>query len=420
MSQLNGKPAASKPTAAKRTTAKGKNTTAGKSGRPTKPYESFPLSPHASGTWQKKILGKIHYFGRWGRVVGGEMARLPGDGWKEALAEYERAAADLHAGREPSDTPEPDALTLADLANHFLTAKTRQLEAGELSPRMLADYRSCCDRLIDHLGKARGVAGLRIADFDSLRVALSKRYGPVRLSNEIQRTRTVFKYGYECGLLAVPMRFGPTFKKPSKKVLRVHRAESGKKLFTADECRRVINAAGVPLRAMVLLGLNAGFGNGDCGRLPLSAIDLGGGWVAFFRPKTGLERKAKLWPETVVALREALAARPTPKDPADKDLAFVTKYGKAWASAGDSDAVSLMTGRLLRGLGIVRQGVGFYALRHTFRTVADGAKDANAIRLIMGHADDSIDANYTHQIDDARLVAVAEHVRGWLFPDAAA
>ena len=270
MSQLNAKPAASK--------------SAPKLAPPRK-LKGFPLSAHPTGKWQKMIGGKVYYFGNWARRKGGKLVREPDDGRAEALAAYQKVAEDLHAGREPSDTPEPDALTLADLANLFLTSKTRQLEAGELSSRMLADYRSCCDRLIDHLGKGRAVAGLRIADFDSLRVALSKRYGPVRLSNEIQRTRTVFKYGYECGLLAVPMRFGPTFKKPSKKVLRVHRAESGKKLFTAEECRRVIDAAGVPLRAMILLGLNAGFGNGDCGRLPLSALDLDGGWVAFFRPK---------------------------------------------------------------------------------------------------------------------------------------
>jgi hypothetical protein len=45
------------------------------------------------------------------------------------------------------------------------------------------------------------------------------------------------------------------------------------KLFTAEEIRRLLDAAGVQLKAMILLGVNCGFGNADCGNLPLSALD---------------------------------------------------------------------------------------------------------------------------------------------------
>jgi hypothetical protein len=45
-------------------------------------------------------------------------------------------------------------------------------------------------------------------------------------------------------------------------------------MLEADEIRRPLDAASVPLRAMILLGVNADFGNRDVATLPLSAFDL--------------------------------------------------------------------------------------------------------------------------------------------------
>ena len=88
---------------------------------------------------------------------------------------------------------------------------------------------------------------------------------------------------------------------------------NGKKDFDADELRRILKAAPQPLRAMLLLDINCGMGNTDCAELPNSAIDLDGGWIDYPRPKTGVERRCPLWPETARALREALPDRPAAK-----------------------------------------------------------------------------------------------------------
>src|SRR5262245_24920807 len=97
--------------------------------RPKKPYPDFPLTPHASGKWMKKIRGTIHYFGNWARRVDGKLVRVDGDGWQAALELYKAQADDLHAGRTPR--AKSDGLTVAVLCNRFLTAKKHQLDAKE-------------------------------------------------------------------------------------------------------------------------------------------------------------------------------------------------------------------------------------------------------------------------------------------------
>ena len=144
------------------------------------------------------------------------MVRLPGDGWKEALGEYERTRDALFQGKTPR--PKAEELTLADLGNRYLTSKRRLVDAGELAPRTFNDYRRVCDRLMSFFGKDRAVLDLASDDFERLRADIAKRSGPVRLGGEIQQTRMVFKYAYDAGLIDKPIRYGPTFKRPSKAV----------------------------------------------------------------------------------------------------------------------------------------------------------------------------------------------------------
>ena len=381
--------------------------------RPKKPYPEFPLTPHPSGAWQKKIRGKIHYFGRWAKRVNGKLVRVEGDGWEEALELYKAQADDLHAGRTPR--VKGDGLTVADLCNRFLTAKQHQREAGEITARTFDEYKATTDRLVSTFGKARLVDDLAGDDFEALRDAMAKQWGPVRLGNEIQKVRTVFKYGFEAGLIEKPIRYGPQFKKPSASVLRRHRAKNGERMLEADELRTLIAAAPVQLKAMLLLGVNAGFGNHDIAMLPLSSLDLDAGWVNYPRPKTGIARRCPLWPETVAALREAIAARSEPRQEEARSLVFVTTRGRPWLSRGIANPVSVTARDLLKAVGIHHEGIGFYTLRHVFRTVADAARDPVAIDLIMGHCDPSMGGHYRERIDDSRLVAVVEHVRAWLF-----
>jgi integrase len=251
---------------------------------------------------------------------------------------------------------------------------------------------------------------------------LAKVYGPVRLGNEIQRVRSIFKYGHEAGILAIPARFGPDFRGPTKSVLRKHRNTKGLRMFTADELRTIIAAADQPIKSMVLLAANTGFGNTDLATLPLSAIDLDGAWVHFPRPKTGIPRRVPLWPETVASLREWLAKRPKSKNEADARLCYITKYGQRFVRINEkgqpADVLGQEFTRLTKDLDLHRDGLGFYAIRHGFETIGGATRDQVAVDAIMGHAPDSDDmsAVYRESVGDDRLVAVVNHVRGWLWP----
>ena len=371
--------------------------------RPQKPRPDFPLFPHATGRWAKKVRGRLVYFGKVSTDPKGQAA----------LAKWLEQRDDLLAGRTPR--PKTGAVTVADLCNQFLTSKQDRLTAGELCQQTFADYHSTCARLVAAFGRTRAIDDLVADDFRRLRAQLAKHWGPVRLATEIQRLRGVFKYGYEAGLLDKPVRFGPDFHKPSAKVLRLERAKRGLRMYEREELLALLAAAGSNLKAMLLLGINGGLGNSDVARLTFKALNLDGLWLTYPRPKTGIERRIPLWPETVEAVKAAIAQRPEPKDAADKQLIFIGPSRKGYGGgAGWMDGVF---GQIFESTAVRRRG--FYALRHTFQTIAEGVRDLAAVQSIMGHAASGNDmsAVYRERVDDARLVAVTEHVRKWLFGD---
>src|SRR5262245_11919893 len=233
------------------------DTQSSKSAKPAKPRADFPLGFHPAGYWCKKIRGKIHYFGP--RFDPGDPAAAAAAA-DAAEKDYNEKAEALHAGRKPR--PDTGGATVKDLANDYLNAKQALVDAGELSGRTWADYKEVCDIVVSHLGKSRLAADVGPDDFASLRNKVAKKWGPERLGSKlIQYTRSLFKHALDAGLIDRPIRFGPGFKRPSKKTLRLNRASGGPKLLTADEIRRMIAAAGVQLKAMLLLGINCGYGN---------------------------------------------------------------------------------------------------------------------------------------------------------------
>ena len=137
-------------------------------------------------------------------------------------------------------------------------------------------------------------------------------------------------------------------------------------------------------------------------------------------PKTGIERRIPLWPETIAELNKVIADRREPKNTAHKHLVFISVQGEAYVGQNSGHRIAKTILWFVRKAKIERQGLTFFSLRHTFQTVTEGVRDLSAVQAIMGHAASGSDmsARYRERVDDARLLAVTEHVRKWLFADA--
>lgn len=372
--------------------------------RPSKPRPDFPLFPHATGRWAKKVRGRFVYFGRVDADPQGEAA----------LQLWLDQKDDLLAGRKPRS--KITGLTIGDLCNAWLDWNKGRVNSGELSPRTWEGYRNLCETIIDALGRERAAADPGPEDFQRLRAVFSNRWGAGTVSVYVIMTRSLWNWAYTEGKLKLPTQFGATFKKPNAKTMRQERAAGGHgpRMFTADQVKALLKAASPNMKAMLLLGVGAGVGNTDLALTPIDAVDLQGGWLNLPRAKTAIMRRIPLMPESVEAIREVLAHRPQPK-PGFEHLLFITQTGVSylgnrrgtavWSEYQDAAEAARVTGRT------------FYDCRRTFATVADNAKDPAAVSAIMGHAPKSGDmqAVYRQLIPDDRLRAVVDVVRSWLF-----
>jgi integrase len=418
--------------------------------KPEKPCPEFPLFVHATKRWAKKIKGDLHYFGAW-------------EDWQAALNRYLEERDDLEAGRKPRKAINGQ-ITTRDVINFFLTSKEAAKNNGDLTERSYRDYDGTCQRVLKCFGKKRAAENLGPADFRDYAQTMAG-WAAVTRSNEIQRVRSIFKYAYESELISKPLNFGPDFKKPGAKIIRAAKANKPRRLSSREDIRSLLDAcevsynpddmqgtgkerkiqkaklwraqaSGIQMKAMILLGINCALRNTDVSDLNFEHLDLDAGILDYTRGKTSIERRAAMWPETVEALRKAIAygrevltvnenkgqPRYHPTDPDDANAVFITSQQRRFVrqdSKTNRDSVAMAFGKLLRTKGIKKKGVNFYSLRHTFETVAGGAGDQPAVDRVMGHIDDHVRANYTHWLKDEaenkRLRGVADHVHKWLF-----
>lgn len=386
---------------------------------PGKPYRTFPLTPHRNGQFCKKIRGQIFYFGS---------VKDP----DAALRRYHEHCEGLHSGRIMEVTRSDDTLTVRDLVNRFLEAAEARKEAGELGARTFADYFRDCERLVSFFGRNHPVESITRQDIKKLRAFLARGVMPQTLNGRVGVARSIFKFAYDEELVEKPIRFGKDLKRPDRRVMRRSRAEGGRRHFLAAEIRTLLDASPPQLRAMILLGINCGLGNKDVAGLPANCVDCEHGWIDYPRPKTGVQRRCPLWPETVEAVAAVLGHRSaveTTVRPGVAGLLFVTRKGYPFVRSEpkvsargqpyvvEHDAIATTLKRVMERAEIAIPGLGFYGLRRSCETIGAETGNQVAVDHIMGHvpATSDMGAVYRQHVAESALRQVTDHVRAWLF-----
>jgi integrase len=369
--------------------------------KPAKPYPDFPLFPHRSGQWAKVVRRRTRYFGVW-------------EDWQAALDKWLEQKDALLGGREPAANQ--GGMTLGELVKLCVVAKRGALQAGELAPRTLAEYCTNWKRVVELFGAEREVATLGPADFSRLRASFATSHGPVALTADVRRAMVLFNWGHKN--YDILPKFGTSFDKPSRAVMRKARAARAKKLFLREEVLKLLKHADLKMRAMIFLGINCAFSNDDCAKLTLARLDLDGGWHHLPRNKTGIQRDTPLWPETVEALRAVVGDRPRASSPELEDRVFLTLFGNSFEGSQKDNPISKQMAKLMGPLGLHKKGRGFNSLRHTFKTQAKRTRDGITVEYIMGHADEASDMDdvYNEEVCPEDLKAVTDFVRAWLIP----
>lgn len=373
--------------------------------KPDKPRKDYPMFAHPSGQWARKIRGKLWYFGVWADPAAAE-------------ERHDREYPFLKRGEIPPPIEVGDGVTVKQLCNVFLEAKEAAIRTGEFSQLSWNGYQASLKRLIAHFGATTKVNSLGPAHWAEYRASLAKTLAPTSLKTEIAKVRAVFNWGWKTKLCGQP-DYGTSFDRPPQKSLRKHQREGGSRLFTREEIHAILKHSDRQLRAMVLLGLNCGYGNSDIGSLEIGDLDLKSGWATMARVKTEVSRRCPLWPETIAALKEWIPRRPRKTEPGCSRRVFLTQRGTPFVRLKGKTFEDVLGHRfrnLLKRLKINgRRGLGYYALRHVHATIGGNAKDPQAVAATMGHIDGSMTGNYQHGIPDDRLRAVTDSIRTWLF-----
>lgn len=364
------------------------------------------LGRHPRGYWYKKYQGRFYYFFKLEDDQNGSFSK---EKWNHDKFYIDQGLEP--PAYDPMSCTQSTTLTVKDLCNHWLATKETDLESGNLAQRTYDEYKATAELLLGRVGKTLPAKLCGPQKFDQVKLAIGKQYNANGQSKRITQIRSIFNTCYEDGILDSPPNFGRGFRKPKAKAMRKLRNAKGDQSYTPQEIHALLAVANVNLRAMILLGLQAGMGNEDCAALPRSAIK--DGWLVWARVKNEIPRRVPLWKETIKAIEAAIIHADSK---GESELCFIGARGKSFITPKKNGYRVTGVFDHARKQANINPDRTFYDLRRTFETIAGETTDQVAVDAIMGHipSETNMSARYRQKIGDERLKAVVNHVRKWL------
>jgi hypothetical protein len=383
--------------------------------KPTKPYATFPLTPHVRGGWAKKYKGHQLY--------------MPSADPDEALADYHRRVTAIDRGQKPERVERIESPTVGYVVNRYARERRLDQEAGRLGLNSLHNYRNAGKEMAQFFGPTLPVEDLTPDHFTRFYRYLEGRpdprdehrrrelpLGAHALARMVRCCRSIWKYAAENDWIVKRPKYGSNFSIP----LTGKRQSVGP---SVDDVRTLVAGSAGQLHAMILLALNGGYIGGDCSALPRTAYDARLHIIRFPRPKmerrNPVDRIMTTWRITEEALARVIEDQ-RKKWPHEKRM-FTTRHGKPWVETFTSDkgrlsghnSVGLMYRRLCKLLEV--EATDFSALRHVHRTLADELEKPHAAARIMGHRLPGLAEVYVDKIEHVRLQEITDHVWERLF-----
>lgn len=346
--------------------------------------DKFPLTLHKTGQYCKKIKGKIYYFGTDKQV---------------AYQKYIERASLLHLnqGKQCVLPDSENGISIKVLCNMYLDHQESRVSSGEIKARQYCDQA----RLLRSFVKFCGANLLALSTSTFVLQAYRKQLikdakAANTINNHISAVKAMFNWAQDNEILgSIPNL---------KAIKKITSSRTDKHIFSDAEIKELLCFANQNLKAMILLGLNCGFGCTDCAELKWENIDFENARILFARTKTGVNRNLPLWQETVKALQ---------KVPVRGVFVFITKQGHKYVRVerkeGDDGSVKMLNynivskefSQLLKNCGIkTEKGVGFYTLRRTAATLAARSGDPFAVQRLLGHADLKMASVYVQDVSE--------------------